>query len=134
MKQQATVLEATNLKTINPKPTGPQPNFCALEYIQESAGSQLPTSENVILVVIRDAECVLRFLIHPTLHRIVNAIDLPYIESLLVDFIERVKLNAELLFAQLCSLTVGPLVTRTVGERIADFPDIHDRALQFVPV
>jgi hypothetical protein len=122
------------METINLKPTGSQPSFCALEYIPESLGDPLPTSKNVILLVTLDAECGLCFLIHPRLHQIVKSIDLPYIESLLEDFIERVRLNAVLLFEQLCSLTVGPLLTRTIGEQIVDHPDIHDLALQFVPI
>jgi hypothetical protein len=122
------------METFNFYPTEPQPNFCALEYIPESVDCPLPTVKNIILLVIRDAECGLHLLIHPRLHQIVKAVDLPYIEALLEDFIERVKLNAALLFKQLCSLSVGPLFTRAVGEQIVDHPDIYGLALQFVPI
>jgi len=122
------------METFNFKPNRPQPNFCALVYIPESVDCPLPTVKNIILLVMRDAECGLRFLIHPRLRQIVKAIDLPYIESLLDDFIERIKLNAELLFKQLCSLSAGLLRTRAVGEQIADHPDIYDLALLFVPI
>jgi hypothetical protein len=119
---------------INLTSSGPQPKFCALEYNPAPVGSPLPTTKNVILLVIRDAECELQFLISPRLRQIVKDIDLPYIDSLLKDFIERVKLNAALLFEQLCSLSVGVLLTWAVGEQIVDHPEIRDLALQFVPI
>jgi len=84
--------------------------------------------------VLRDAESGLRLLIHPALRQIVKAIDLSYIESLLEDFVKRIKLNAALLFEQLCSLSVGLLVVRTVGQLLDDHPDIHNLASQFVPI
>jgi hypothetical protein len=122
------------METINLKLTGPQRKFCALEYTPEAIGCPLTTTTNVILLVIRDAECGIRLLIHPRLREIVKAIDLHYIELLLEDFIERIKINAALLFEQLCSLSFGPLLTRAVGEQIVDHPEINDLALQFVPI
>lgn len=111
-----------------------QPNFCALAYNPESIASPLPTVENVILLVIRDAEYGLRFLLHPRLDKVVQAVDMPYIKSLLEDFIERVKLDAAALFEHLCSLSVGVLVAHTVGEQINEHPGIGALALQFVPI
>jgi hypothetical protein len=122
------------IETFNFKLTGPQPRFCALEYIPGSGACGLQNAKNIVLLVIRDAEFELRFLRHPRLHQVVKATDLHYIESLLADFIERVRYDAAHLFEQLCALSVGPLVTRTVGEQTVHYPEIHDLALQFMPI
>jgi len=119
------------METFKSKPAEPRPNFCALEYIPDVDGHPLPTIRNIILLVLRDADCGLRFLIHPGLRQIVKAVDLSYIKSLLEDFILRVKLNAEFLFKQLCSLSVGLLSTRAIGDQIVEYPDIHELVVQF---
>jgi hypothetical protein len=91
--------------------------FCALKH--------------VILLVIEEADRALRFLVHPNLESIVDAIDFPYIKSVLKDFVERINHYAAELFRQLCSLAVGPLHTHAVGERLCEHPDMHKLASQF---
>lgn len=105
--------------------------FCALTYAPDAELSLLPAVRHVILIVVQKADYALHILIHPGLKKIVDAIDMPYIESLLEDFIERVKLHAVELFRHLCSLVVGPLQAGTVGEQLCEYPDIHELALQF---
>jgi hypothetical protein len=122
------------MRTINFDPSRSQQGFCAIEYVPEPTGVLLTTAKNVISLAVRDAKYVLRFFVHPNLHKIVWAIDLPHIKSLLEDFIERVRRDAENLFRQLCSLSAGILVTRAVGENISYFPKIQELVLQFVPV
>jgi hypothetical protein len=72
--------------------------------------------------VLEDEEGNLRFLVHPELRAVVSGNDLPYLESLFKDFIERAELHPAALFKQLSSLGVGPLVTKEVGSNISDHP------------
>jgi len=110
------------------------PSFCALAYAPNSYHSESSVIGHVILLVIQEAEDALRFMIHPNLRDIVDAIDLPYIQSLLVDFLERVKLNATHLFRHLCSLAIGPLLTEAVGEQLSLYPEINKLTAQFIPL
>lgn len=74
----------------------------------------------------------LRFLVHPEFHTVVKDNDLPYLESLLKDFLKRAKLNPAALFTQLSSLGVGPLVTQETGSNISDHPHILKLCSRFV--
>jgi hypothetical protein len=105
--------------------------FCALAYAPMSEDGRLPAVKHVILLVIEEADRALRFLVHPSLESIVDAIDFPYIKSVLKDFVERINHYAAELFRQLCSLAVGPLQTHAVGERLCEHPDMHKLASQF---
>jgi hypothetical protein len=105
--------------------------FCALAYAPNAELGLLPAVRHVILIIVQKADCALHILVHPNLKKIVDAIDISYIESLLIDFIERVNLHAAELFRHLCSLAVGPLQTETVGEQLCEHPNIHELALQF---
>jgi hypothetical protein len=121
-----TKLKSTNLES----GAVSKSRFCALAYAPMSGDSRLSAANNVILIAIEDSG-VLRFLVHPNLKSVVDAIDLPYIESILKDFVERINRYATALFRQLCSLAVGPLQTHTVGEQLCEHPNIHNLALQF---
>jgi hypothetical protein len=59
---------------------------------------------------------------------------LDYLEELLKDFIERAKTDPAALFNQICSLAVGPLVTRATGSNLSEFPTIQKQTLHFVPI
>ena len=104
--------------------------FCALAYASTSENDKLSATKHVILLAIEDSG-VLRFLVHPNLKSVVDAIDFPYIQSLLRDFVERINHYATELFRQLCTLAVGPLQAHTVGEQLCKYPDIHDLSLRF---
>jgi len=84
--------------------------------------------------VLEDEEDELRFLVHPELRAVVAGSDLPYLESLLKDFVERAKLHPEALFKQLSSLGVGPLVTQQVGSNISNSPSLLKFFSHLVPV
>lgn len=86
------------------------------------------------MFAIREAECNLRFLVHPELSSIVCEDDLIYLESLLRDFRERAKLHPEALFKQLCSLGSGPLVAQEVGPNFRDRPTLQELSSTFVQV
>jgi hypothetical protein len=92
----------------------------------------LPANEPVALLVLEDERGNLRFLVHPDLRQNINYGDLPYIESLLMDFIERAKLHPEQLLQQLGSLAVGPLVTAATGSHLAEFPKLLQLCSRFV--
>jgi hypothetical protein len=79
-----------------------------------------------------DSESRLRFLVHPELRIVVQKEDLKYIQSLLVDFLERAKREPAALFKQLSSLGIGSLVTQELGSDIADNPSLQELASRFV--
>jgi len=110
----------------------PKFQFCTLEYRPQNwdiASSQIAP---VILLVLRDEQGNLRFLVHPELRIIVHSRDLDYIESLLLDFGERAKQHPEDLFKQLSFLNVGPLVTKEIGSSLSEFPAIQKLSSDFV--
>jgi hypothetical protein len=76
----------------------------------------------------------LRFLVSPDWRSLVRTEDVNYIRALLEDFPERAKEQPEGLFEHLCSLGVGPLVTRQTGERISDHVALVKLCSEFVQV
>jgi len=70
--------------------------------------------------------------IDPAWHAFVHESDREYIESLLKDFAERINMDPEALFQQLCSLNVGPLVAVDVGTDLAEFPALLKLWSRFV--
>lgn len=57
----------------------------------------------------------------PHLRRFVRRADMPYIQSLLEDLPERVRMQPQELFLQLSELAVGPLVAQFVGREPGDY-------------
>lgn len=86
----------------------------------------------IILLLLEDAKDGLRFLVSPDWRSIVQPEDLEYMDSLLLDFLERTKEQPATLFKQLSSLGVGPLVTQETGERISDHKPILELCSRFV--
>ena len=84
------------------------------------------------MFVIQDETGDLHFLVSPKLGQVVQGNDMAYIDSLLRDFIERAKLHPGDLFQQLCSLSVGPLVTLEVGSHLTNYPRLQELSLRFV--
>jgi hypothetical protein len=111
-----------------------QSGFCALEYRPRDWETSpfLPLAAPVVMLVLRDMEGNLHFLIHPEMATIVQEGDMAYIESLLIDFHERAKLHPAALFKQLSSLAVGPLITREVGSKLAEHPSLLEISRFFV--
>lgn len=110
----------------------PKLQFCALEYRPQDWNIASSRIAPVVLLVLKDGDGSLRFLIHPELRAIVTENDLPYIQSLLQDFHERAKLHPEALFKQLSSLGVGPLVTHAAGPSISEHPALLEMYSSFV--
>ena len=76
-----------------------------------------------MLVAIQAEEGAIRFFVSRNLPAIASASDLQYLEDLFADLLERAKMDAESLFIQLSSLSVGPLVTKTTGDN-TEHPDL----------
>jgi len=110
----------------------PQFQFCALEYRPPGWSTVSSSIAPVILLVLRDQEGNLSFLVHPELRTIVQKNDLEYLEALLQDFLERAKLHPEALFKQLFSLGVGPLVVREIELNFVDHPSLREISSGFV--
>lgn len=87
---------------------------------------------STILLVLKDGEGNLCFLVPPELSKLVTSRDYSYIQSLLRDFVARAKLDPASLFKQLSSLRVGPLVTQEVGSNIADHPILSSLCSRFM--
>jgi hypothetical protein len=85
-----------------------------------------------MLLVLKDEEGRLRFLVHPEWRGIIRAKDMGYFESLFHDLLKRAKLHPDTLFEHLCSLVVGPLVTREVGSNLEDSPPISQLTVRFI--
>jgi hypothetical protein len=85
-----------------------------------------------MLLVLRDEDGNLRFLVHPELRTIVLEEDLAYIEALLSDFLERAKQDPAALFKQISCLGVGSIVTNQVGSNLSEYPTIESLSSEFV--
>src|SRR5665213_1530221 len=117
-----------NLKT--DENAGPQ--YCSLEYRQQSWGGASSRFRPVVLIVLFDGESNLRFLVRPELQTIVRSEDIELIQSLFKDFLERAKQEPAALFKQLSSLGIGSLVTQDVGSNLADDSSLQELSLKFV--
>jgi hypothetical protein len=109
----------------------PQPGLCALEYSPQFPNGASSQKGQVILLVLKDREGNLRFLLNPEWRNIVQDPDLDDVQSLLEDFHGRAQLHPANLFDQLCSLAVGPLVAGTVGASLRDYPNLEEFSRTF---
>jgi len=81
---------------------------CALRYLpRQATGSR---QGPILLYALRNAEGLCLY-IHRGLKQLVSEEDRGYFEELLPDLRNRCLLDPAALFAQLCQLAVGPLVT-----------------------
>jgi hypothetical protein len=108
--------------------------FCVLEYrpIRDES-CELPREHSVFLLVI-EKERRLQFLVPLDFRSLVDQADLEYIKQLLKDLPKRAQRDAQVLFDQLCSLSVGPLVTRRVGTCNAHSSDFDQICTGFIPI
>ena len=106
--------------------------YCSLEYRQQSWGGASSRFRPVVLIVLMDSERSLRFLVHPELHSIIQKEDFEYIQSLLMDFLERARREPATLFKQLSSLGIGSLVTQEVGSNFDNNPSLQELSSRFV--
>jgi hypothetical protein len=110
------------------------PRFCALEYSAASRHNGSPSAGSVILIVVRDENDALQFLVHPQWSSVVAEDDRGYIHSLLEDFIARAATDPDALFQQLCSLAVGPLTTHQIGAGLGSHPNLEALSATFVRI
>jgi hypothetical protein len=66
----------------------------------------------IVLLAVRDGEGGISFYVPPDLHSVVDEADLEYIREFIADLPDRARLDADALFKQLSSLTVGVLMSR----------------------
>ena len=90
--------------------------FCTLEYRSSVQASDRSSSiDQVVLLVMKDGRGGLEFQAFPDLLQIVDESDLQYINDVLLDLPKRARRYPKLLFQQLSSLSLGPLITHKVG-------------------
>lgn len=101
------------------------PQFCIVEY-RSKQWKSVEDKSNLILVAIfavdDDDKFKLQVFFDPQWRKFVHEKDKAYIESLLMDAEERLHRDAEMLFTQLCSLGVGPVVSIEVGTNFSESP------------
>lgn len=104
-----------------------------MEYRQK--GLELAESPDgpIILLGLFDERDQLSLLVDPEWRRLVEEEDLDYLECLLGDFVERAEQHPALLFKQLFSLNVGPLVARGVGSSLSDPNELTEMLSRFTP-
>ena len=94
--------------------------FCTLEYRPSQPSHKSNANGRLALLFVDDHQEALRVFVAPDLDENIHLDDLPYIDSLLKDFLERSGLDASALFQQVSSLAVGPIVTHFTGTIPAD--------------
>lgn len=80
--------------------------------------------QRCILIAARCEDGALHIRVCPDWRNVALEPDPDYWSALFDDFVERAKAEPEALFEQLCSLSVGPLVTQSTGDNIAQDPEI----------
>ena len=108
--------------------------FCVLEYrpVRDESKESACDSRAILLVI--EEEHQLQFFATADFRSIVHKADLEYIEQLLKDLPMRARRDAKVLFDQLCSLSVGPLITGKVGTFDANSADFEQICAGFISV
>lgn len=112
----------------------PLAGFCALVYRAQGSDLEPVPAEPVVLIVLRSGSNGLSFLVPPNLETIIHEKDRNHIESVLEDLLWRGKLEPEVIFQQLSSLSLGPILTLEVGADLAEFPKLSKISEGFVPL
>jgi hypothetical protein len=92
-----------------------QARYCALEYRSPDSGCALPEPGEIVILLLAVPGKPPLVLVNPQWRRICRPADHAYFEELFRDFAERVRVDAEALFAQASELSVGPLITHCAG-------------------
>ncbi len=109
------------------------PRFCVLSYRDQSEDPAASTGSLVIALVLFEDNDELQVLVTPRLREVVQEDDWLYLDALFNDFLVRAKMSADLLFQQLRSLQVGPLLTEEVDADLAGYPHLVAITKDFVP-
>jgi len=120
--------------TMHPTEESFLPQFCVIEYNHQRQSREPSRSPSIILLVLKNENGNLDFLVHPQWRAMILPEDSEYFESLLADLPVRAKLHSEALFDQMCSLSVGPLQTKETGPRISRNPGLAKLISTFEPV
>ena len=94
--------------------------YCTLGY--SGKGTQDAMSRPAIILVLKRDNHSLSILVRPGWETStqIQEIDRDYIKDLLRDCIPRAQVDPDGLFAQICQLNVGPLITQEVGSYSSD--------------
>jgi len=85
------------------------------------------------MVMLEDCDGCFEIFVSPNLKVLIRQDHLQYMNELLEDFNQRMRLDPVALFEQLCSLSVGLLVTQKVGTCSADEDYLDSICSGFVP-
>jgi hypothetical protein len=108
-----------------------QMQFCALAYRGQQADPSFAAGNQIILILIYSQAAGLRLLASPDWQQTVPAWDHAYIGATFADFGVRARLAPEALLEQVSSLSVGPLVTHTCGNRLEEHAELQTLSLVF---
>jgi hypothetical protein len=108
-----------------------QMQFCTVAYRGQQADPSFAVGNQIILILIYSQAAGLRLLASPDWQQTVPAWDHAYITAILADFRERAWSAPEALLEQASSLSVGPLVTHTCGNRLEEHAELHTLSLAF---
>ncbi len=105
--------------TNTPAPSLPQ--YCVLVYVGLEPAAKLLGDEAPVVVALFERQSV-SILVNPMWKAILPETEWAYFEELLLDWKEQVAARPWGLFQQLCSLSVGPLITARDGSDPASDP------------
>ena len=87
--------------------------ICALRYQGSRAQADAKSDGGVILLAVL-GRTGLRFYASPSFKEQIQKVDLPFLDELVKDLVERARVEPDLVFQQLCDLSMGPVVTDSV--------------------
>ncbi len=88
----------------------------------------------MLAVVTMTAAGGLQLLLNPQWRQIVRPEDHAYFYELWEDFVTRANTDPEMLFEQLASISVGPLIPSVLGTRLSDSPEVQQLAKNFIAI
>ena len=107
--------------------------FCTLKYRPVMpANARSSAAEPVALLAVRGGKGELAFYFSPDLWRLASGPEFLYLKDFVLDLPRRAKRYPDLLFQQLCSMSVGPLITDMVGVHGVDDLDLVSTCAQLV--
>jgi hypothetical protein len=94
--------------------------YCAVAYFTQERAS----AENVITILVELRSGAWKLLVRHGWRKVVASDDQRYVGELLADMKSRISVDPNSLFQQLSSLSVGPLITHSVGGQVHDNPQM----------
>jgi hypothetical protein len=108
--------------------------YCALAYSKSETASLVNYDEPVIVLLVQPEGGELLLFLDPSWRAHVNPGDCQYFSELWADFVRRSQDQPDDLFRQLCSISIGPLVTAAVGNDQDYAEQLGEKCEQFIPL